>query len=121
MTFRALLQVLRKVECDYFILENVDLDDSPDSNLDIIIHALQTIGGGDGDDCHEPPRHFRVKCFKLLSTDFGLPQRRSRLFFVGLNQSTQSTVSFNVIERLLTAFTMTHQKPDPCLCNMSIN
>eukprot|EP00438_Fugacium_kawagutii_P023761 Skav215455 [mRNA] locus=scaffold2193:165266:166376:- [translate_table: standard] len=61
-----------------FILENVDLPEEEDSNYSNIVKALSTAGEG-----------FQVKTFKLCSTDYGTPQRRYRLFFVGFSRASQ--------------------------------
>ena len=60
-TFNGTCKVLDETEVQAFILENVDLNDDDDSNLDNILKALSQIGGG-----------FRVRAFKLYSTDFGI-------------------------------------------------
>ena len=75
-----------------FILENVDLDEGTGaSNLDFILRMLR--------DCN-----YRVRVYKVISQDFGIPQRRVRLWFCGFHNTLQPSASFEIIEKYLSAF-----------------
>ena len=102
-TFNGTCKVLDETEVQAFILENVDLNDDDDSNLDNILKALSQIGGG-----------FRVRAFKLYSTDFGIPQRRCRLFFIGFSEKSQGEASMAKVEQMLRGFRLKRQTPDTC-------
>lgn len=74
--------------------------DEPGSNFDHIIHLLEKAGPG-----------YRVKTFRMLASDYGLPQRRLRIFIIGLKSTTQGGASFDRIEKSLNAFKLSKQKP----------
>ena len=106
-TFRAVRDYLNQAVVDFFTLENVDMDSSTDdstSNFNVIVQTLEQVGSG-----------YFVKVFKLCSCDFGVPQRRVRLFFVGLNKETQDEKSFHRIEEWLKLFQLKTQTPDMTL------
>lgn len=106
-TFRAVRDYLNQAVVDFFTLENVDMDSSTDdstSNFNVIVQTLEQVGSG-----------YFVKAFKLCSCDFGVPQRRVRLFFVGLNKETQDEKSFHRIEEWLKLFQLKTQTPDMTL------
>ena len=106
-TFRAVRDYLNQAVVDFFTLENVDMDSSTDdstSNSNVIVQTLEQVGSG-----------YFVKVFKLCSCDFGVPQRRVRLFFVGLNKETQDEKSFHRIEEWLKLFQLKTQTPDMTL------
>lgn len=111
-TFKAVLEALTHVVVEAFILENVDLPDEEDSNYSHIVQALSTVGQG-----------FRVKTFKLCSADYGTPQRRYRLFFIGFSLASQGEVSMDRVEKLLKLFRLKRQAPETSLnfCARSIN
>jgi len=84
-----------------FILENLDLPEEDGSNFDHIVKALED-AGEDG---------FLVRAFRLSALEYGLPQRRIRLFFIGFNKATQETASFKNIEKYLNGFKLKRQPP----------
>lgn len=97
--------LLDRNDMEFFTLENVDMDagndDSP-SNFNIIVQTLESSG----------KNGFIVRVYKLCTKDYGLPQRRVRLFFVGLNKNSQDESSFRDIEKWLTVFQLPCQPPD---------
>lgn len=111
-TFKAVLETLEHTIVEAFILENVDIPDEEDSNYSHIVQALSTVGQG-----------FRVKTFKLCSTDYGTPQRRYRLFFIGFSQASQGEVSMDRVEKLLKLFRLKRQAPETSLnfCTANID
>ena len=100
ITFKACLEALSQWEPEFFILENVDLAEDEDGNFDLIVQALQCAGSG-----------YNVRVFKLISTDYGLPTRRIRLYFGGFHRQKQPQASFEVVEKLLALFRLKSQKP----------
>ena len=95
--------MLDETEVQAFILENVDLNDDDDSNLDNILQVLSQVGGG-----------FKVRAFKLYSTDYGVPQRRCRLFFIGFSEKSQGEASMAKVEQMLRGLRLKRQPPDTC-------
>lgn len=94
--------MLENMTVHTFILENVDIStDEPGSNYDLICQALSNASGG-----------YLVRVFKLSSVEYGLPQRRNRLFFVGVSKDFQDHVNFERMEKTLYQFRLKHQKPD---------
>ena len=80
------------------------MDDDPaaaDSNLSLINGALQECGPG-----------FNVKIYKLSANEYGLPTRRTRLYFIGFNLQTQPQANFARVDRLLSLFKLKSQPPD---------
>ena len=75
-----------------------DDDGDGSSNLEIIVKSLQSIG-------------YIVRVYKLLSTDYGLPTRRVRLYFGGYNKQKVPQASFELVDKLLACFKLDHQKP----------
>lgn len=100
-TFKAVLEVLEEVSVRAFILENLDMTEEEESNFAIIIQALQHAGSG-----------YQVKAFKLWATEFGLPQRRCRLYFIGCRKE-DGEVNMDSIEQMLRGLRMKKQFPDP--------
>ena len=102
MTFKCVTHVLDSTSCGWFVLENVDIDDeSKNSNLSLILQALQNSG----------PSGFNVRCFKVVSTDFGLPQRRVRLYFVGVSCAIYPNVNMDNVSKHLNLFKLKTQPP----------
>ena len=101
VTFKACLQCLEHWEPDAFVLENVDMneDENDSGNLDIILKCLQS-------------QNYAVKVFKILSSDYGLPTRRVRLYLVGFHQRKQSSAPLHLLEQLLSIFKLKHQPPE---------
>ena len=105
MTLKAVKTFLDKISVDFFTLENVDMESAGEddaSNLNMIIKALESSG----------PHGYHVQVYKLCTLDYGLPQRRVRLFFVGLQKSTQEASAFRNIEMWLNAFKLKTQPPE---------
>ena len=93
-----MIEALSNIITDFFILENVDLEEGgPDSgdatNLDLILRALSDAGDG-----------FHVRAYRLISSDFALPQRRVRLYIVGFSKVRQGQASFANVEANLELF-----------------
>ena len=93
VTFRACIEALSLMQVDLFILENVDLEDSSDSNLDNIVKMLSVCGPG-----------YSCKVYQLISSDFGIPQRRVRIYIIGFNQRSQGTANFTRVDHYLELF-----------------
>ncbi|CAE7794572.1 nlaXM [Symbiodinium sp. CCMP2456] len=85
VTFKGVCHMIRRIQPLCFILENVDSlesaassnDDDKEpskSNLEMIMAWLNDLG-------------YKVTVEKMRSDDYGLPQRRSRLYFFGLRSS----------------------------------
>lgn len=110
VTFKATVQLLENISVDWFLLENVDLsedtstaENSKDtSNLELIMNALERAGPG-----------FTVRVFKVVSSDFGLPQRRVRLYFVGINSKKYPNYQMNNLVNVLNLLNLKVQKPAP--------
>ena len=106
MTFKCVLQLLQTVFVRTFLLENVDLEEtskssSKESNLQVILRTLSEVRDG-----------YHVRAFKIMSKDFGVPQRRVRLFFVG--------VDMDKVAQNLKSFQLKSQKPDSFIWILSI-
>ena len=99
MTFRAVLQLLENVRVGWFVLENVDMDESPDGNLNCILQALDNLG-------------FRTRAYKMLSSDFGSPQRRLRLYFCGISRTRYPEFNMNHITDVLNHLNLKCQEPE---------
>ena len=100
-TFKATIQTLESVRARTFLLENVDLEDAKDSNLDIIVQMLEEL-------------NFSVFVFKILSSDYGVPQRRVRLFFLGVNKGLYPNFDQKNVIKHLAAFQLKCQTADTC-------
>ena len=110
LTFKATLALLKEVEVSFFVLENVDMDeggkgDPEKSNLALILKALQNASSSG----------FTTHAFVCLSSDFGLPQRRERLYIVGANKSMFPSFDVRKVQRLLSSFKLPCQPPDSLL------
>ena len=104
MTFKAVLTCLEHYQPEVFLLENVDMNDDESgdgsSNLEIIVKSLQSLGTG-----------YIVRVYKMLSSDYGLPTRRVRLYFGGYHKQKAPQASFELVDKLLVCFKLEHQKP----------
>ena len=102
-TFKCCLEVLQNIQCDFFVLENVDLEESENSdganNLELILKGLDDAG-------------YQTKCYKLISSDFSVPQRRVRLYFLGFHRTKQPQVTFDMVDQNLELFRSTPLHPD---------
>ena len=106
MTFKCVLQLLQTVFVRTFLLENVDLEETSkstnkESNLQVILRALSEARDG-----------YHVRAFKILSKDFGVPQRRVRLFFIGVHKGTYPNFDMDKVAQNLEKFQLKCQKPD---------
>lgn len=90
------------ISVEAFVLENVDMAEEEDSNFSHIVEALTKAGSG-----------YCVRAFKLWSTDFALPQRRCRLYFIGINSGIHPQASLDKVEGLLRALRLKRQPPEP--------
>ena len=106
VTFKSTKQTLESVDCRTFLLENVDMEESKSSssdenNLDLIVQQLEQTGGG-----------FWLRVYKVLTRDFGLPQRRIRLFFLGVSKRHYPDFNMDAVTKHLEAFKLQCQNPD---------
>lgn len=99
-TFKACVNALCQFQPDFFILENVDMSSDDDESSLSQIHSLL-------EECN-----YNVRTFKMVSTDFGLPQRRVRLFIGGFHRDKQGQSSLTKVEKLLQVMRIKCQKPD---------
>lgn len=98
-TFKACTAAISTLKPEWFVLENVDMDgDDPDGNLTLILRVLENCG-------------YKVQTFRLTAKDFGLPQRRVRIYLVGFDKDRQSQASFQRMEKHLMALRLQCQKP----------
>ncbi|CAE7556743.1 unnamed protein product [Symbiodinium necroappetens] len=103
-TFRAVLETLYAIETEFFILENVDMttpDDftaAGDGNFENVMQSLRQQG-------------FAVKAYRMQSSDYGVPQRRIRLFFVGFNKKLHPNPKFDNIAKRLHGLKLKCQPP----------
>lgn len=73
-------------------------EDDDNSNLEIILKT-RSLG-------------YQVRVFKLMSSDFGLPSRRVRLYFAGFSSLHQPNASLDLVETLLGVLQLKSQPPD---------
>lgn len=99
-TFKCVLQVLESIDVAWFILENVDLEIGPQSNYDLIMKSLSKCGPT-----------YNVTAYQMLATDFGLPQRRLRLYFVGISNKMYPKFQMQKVTDVLDALKLPIQKP----------
>ena len=97
-TFKRILQQLQTIHFPIFVLENVDLEDEKGSNLDHILSALKELG-------------YQVKAYMMISSDYGLPQRRVRLFIVGIREHDFPNFRFEKVLEYLQLFRLRCQSP----------
>ena len=94
-----MLKALTFLRFSWFILENVDIDDKQkDNNLDYILKALSDLG-------------FSVQAYMLISSDYGCPQRRVRLYFVGVRKLQFPQFRFETVLSYLKLFHLKCQPP----------
>ncbi len=104
VTFRCVLQVIENIVVKTFLLENVDLEESKskdDTNFDVIVKCLENASGG-----------YWLKVYKILTADFGLPQRRVRLFFLGASKKHYPEFDMSNVTTHLEHFKLKTQHPD---------
>ena len=104
MTFKACLHAIEHWAPDMFLLENVEMSEDPDSgegNLDLVVRALKHAG-------------YQVEVYRILSSDYGLPTRRSRLYLGGFHLTKQDGASFSLVSKFLELFKLKSQPPDTC-------
>ena len=109
LTFNCVIETIETIECRTFLLENVDLEEpkaSGDTNLQLIMEALKNLSGG-----------YHLKVYKVLSADFGVPQRRIRLFFLGVSKRHYPEFTFYKVTKHIEAFKLQSQNPDTRLLN----
>ena len=104
-TFRACSSAIGVFQPEWFLLENVDMEaDDAESNLALIVKYLTEIG-------------YEVQVFRTCAADFGLPQRRIRLYIGGFHRLKQPECSFRRVERMLNVMRLPSQYPDSCQCS----
>ena len=100
ITFKCVLRLLESIRVAWFQLENVDLELSPDSNLDCILKSLEQCGPG-----------YMVRAYNVVSTDFGLPTRRQRLYFIGVSKAHYPLFDMNKVTEILSLLKLETQQP----------
>lgn len=100
ITFKCVVRALETMDVSWFVLENVDMDDWKDSNLDLILKALKSVGPG-----------YFVQAYKIISTDYASPQRRIRLYFIGVQEKKYPTFNFTAVGKTLELFILKTQPP----------
>ena len=100
-TFKPCVQALKLMKPAFFVLENVPLGDGddPESNAQLIAAALEDAG-------------YSTRMFKVMASDFGVPQRRLRVYIAGFSQSKQPQASLQRVERMVNAMRLDCQPPD---------
>ena len=98
------MNTLNGLDVSWLVLENVDIDESPDSNLTLIMEALAEAGA----------QGFHVHACSVLASDFGVPQRRTRLFIVGASKAHYPSFDTKRIEKFLSEFKLKCQPPEAC-------
>lgn len=73
-----------------FLLENVDLE-ADSENLTLILKALSEAG-------------FSCKTYKLISSDFAVPQRRVRIYILGFSNKRQPQIAFKNVDKMIDLF-----------------
>lgn len=75
-TFDGTMQTIKHTKPLWFVMENVDVGDATedDSNGAVIQKVMAEAG-------------YETRMILLTATDFGLPQRRTRLFILGVSTS----------------------------------
>ncbi len=103
ITFKSVRRLLDSILVHWFLLENVDMtdDETPDSNLSLILQSLEAAG----------THGFHVQALLLVSSDFGVPQRRVRLYFVGVNKGKHPHFQIKAIANILDALKLKSQLP----------
>eukprot|EP00438_Fugacium_kawagutii_P005718 Skav230909 [mRNA] locus=scaffold2979:64341:65900:+ [translate_table: standard] len=83
----------------WFVLENVDLElGGPDANYTIIIESLESMG-------------YQVSALKIIATDFGVPQRRVRLYICGVSKSKYPNFDMSKVATVIDLFKLKTQDP----------
>ena len=90
MTFKSCNDALKFIELDMFLLENVDLE-ADSENLTLILKALSEAG-------------FSCKTYKLISSDFAVPQRRVRIYILGFSNKRQPQIAFKNVDKMIDLF-----------------
>ena len=110
-TFRACVSVLETQRPEWFVLENVDFEtenesEKSDTNLQLVLKALRDVG-------------YNVEALHLIASDYGLPQRRARLYIVGYCDRRHSAADFQRLQRNLQKCRLRCQSPAPRQQNTS--
>ena len=95
------MSALTHCQPDFYILENVELGDGedPESNARLISEALESAG-------------YSARLFRIMASDFGVPQRRLRVYIAGFSHAKQPQSSLVRVEHALNAMRLQCQKPD---------
>ena len=100
-TFKACTNALSTFTPDWFVLENVDIEtdgSDQDSNLELILSALDNAG-------------YMCHVTNVTASDFGLPQRRARIYILGYCKRRHSP-NFKRFEKNLAKCRLQCQLPD---------
>ena len=76
--------------------------DDEESNLALITRALEELG-------------YLVRVFRVVAKDFGLPQRRVRIYIAGFHKDFHESVSWTRMEKMLYAMRLKCQLPETSL------
>lgn len=79
--------------------------DDQSSNLSVILRELRSAGS----------KGYHVQVFKILTSDYGLPQKRERLYFVGAHKGIYQEFNFGNVQSMLQLFRLECQPPAPRL------
>ncbi|CAL1159882.1 unnamed protein product [Cladocopium goreaui] len=101
VTFKSCNDALKFIELDMFLLENVDLE-ADSENLTLILKALSEAG-------------FSCKTYKLISSDFAVPQRRVRIYILGFSNKRQPQIAFKNVDKMIDLFRLPCVDPDKFL------
>ena len=102
-TFKSCAVGIQTMRPEWFLLENVDLDaDDMDGNLQLILRILTDLG-------------YKVQVYRLKTSDFGIPQRRIRIFIAGFCENRHPQASFARMTRTLSAMQLRCQYPEAWL------
>ena len=78
-----------------------DGKEGSDTNYELCVQSLKDAG----------THGFQVRCFRIVSSDYGVPQRRMRLFFLGFNKKLHPNASFANVTSMLMNFKLKCQLP----------
>lgn len=102
-TFKCCVLAIQSMTPEWFLLENVDLDaDDVEGNLQHILTILTDLS-------------YKVQVYRLKTSDFGIPQRRIRIFIAGFCENRHPQASFTRMTKTLSAMQMRCQPPEACL------
>lgn len=81
--------------------------DDPDSNLNLIVQALEEAG-------------YTARIFRMSALDWGLPQRRIRIYIAGFSRALQPESSLVRVEKMLNTMQLKCQLPESCMLMVDV-